>query len=1373
MIDPPRPSSSGLPPVTPEQALAVAGTDAETLPDWREWPSEVLVPAVRVALLRAELARDPGVLGREQRGEALYQAVRSTDLGAVRGPAGLVEGLAGSGDPVLEGEALRLAREGLRAQVLGPERVRGVLLRLLDSAAAAVVAGALAELTEPWAALEPLPAARPAALLDGPTPIAEAALAAAAAHGHGELLLRTAADRDRPGLVRQRALAQYGETARRDDVPGVLALAAEDPLLLGAAAVDCLRALHRRGHFATDADVPAVLALALADHGIPARAVATVLYTSRHTLLRLLLDTAPDDPSLPRRLDLLVALDAQGATGLPAAAEVAALLPTAPAPGPFLAALRALRAPETEAAVLAVLPQAPADALDALEAVGGERTVRVLAEGLGLDTAEPSTIGPELRAVSDRALELLWLLTTDPDLRRRILVRLDPNRLPERIAADLGGPDEHELAVLASHLDPDKPVAAFRRLAAHGGPGTLPVLADLLLRIAGEPAPAGESPVPPEAVEALCGLGRRLHARGRIRPAALLDAADAEAAGQAVAADLVLGLVERDGVGAAEQAVLLHVLLGLPRAPQQPVRARVHRLLRHPDRHVRKHAVALLARDASGDGVEAVSAGLLTLTGPAQDPETVRQTLAALGAAGARWAAGAVADCLDHPVMSVRKAAAGALATAGTAEAVPHVLRHLGRSDNPGLRRLLVGALRALLGDAFGATVEAAARREPDERVRARLVSATSRTTPDPCDLDRLAEQGWDPERALSLIERQSGRLRSFGMLRLRVYLSDWLALAARSPDIRRTVLRHLLTEICTAPWQPHERAAFARSLPVLLDGLAESEGEERDRLIEAVEAVAPELPETAAVRVAAAVRTLPPRPPGRRSTLPLLGLCGAVVVRADLDRELASTALSPTPDAARTRLLREAFGVTGTDGGAPWRDELAAAARSVADLAAFRARADLGCSRALLVALIDVQADASPAVRSALLDWMTDLQPLGLPAWTLAEAAQAPVDDLRQPSPADLNQPRSAAQRERLLAMLASDVPEQRDTAARTLLTWPEPETRAAVLDLCLRGTVGVPQGPLLSELRRAVTEADPGSLLEPPIRAERLAALVSGLDDRRSAPLLPVLLHLWEHGPAAARGPAADALRRLPADLLALHLEARITAGATGLLALLADRPLLRTPALSRLRERHPDARLVLVDGPLRGPEATAQDADALRTLRERAPVADVRPPSREELVLRLRSDDGKEVRRALTHVTEHATALEQPELTALLRGVLTHADTATRLHAHRVSRALLDRETHLGLTEVLLDDPQPNVVRSAVRVLGQARWQPAVPAFTVLLDHGHATVRRAAEEALVRVGPAAVPVLRRAESRARPDRRGRYTKLLARVAEQEPPH
>lgn len=85
-------------------------------------------------------------------------------------------------------------------------------------------------------------------------------------------------------------------------------------------------------------------------------------------------------------------------------------------------------------------------------------------------------------------------------------------------------------------------------------------------------------------------------------------------------------------------------------------------------------------------------------------------------------------------------------------------------------------------------------------------------------------------------------------------------------------------------------------------------------------------------------------------------------------------------------------------------------------------------------------------------------------------------------------------------------------------------------------------------------------------------------------------------------------------------------------------------------------------------------------------------------------------------------------------------------------------------------LLDDPRPDVVRMALRTLCRAGWEPAFPAVTGLLGHPHATVRDAAAEALAGLGGAAVPALRHAAARARPDRRSLYTDLLDRIEADE---
>ncbi|MFJ3175687.1 HEAT repeat domain-containing protein [Streptomyces roseus] len=1468
----------------PESALVLARLHERLGPYRRglrrpSWRTAELPVRVRIAWLRAELLNEPRVIRTEPRGELLYQAVRELTVARAHRPEQLVSELAAGGDPVLQAAALRLAREGLHAALLAPARVRGYLIGLTGVDSESVSAAALAELAEPWAASAPLPPGRLSPCLAAEAVItrpeaADAALAAAARHGHRGLLRQVLEDPDLPPGLRRRAMELLGDLADREDIGALTAVAAGDPLLFGGPAVACLRGLHRRGHFPRDAHVPAVIGLALTDHSIPPHEIATVLFTCRQTMLRVLLDADPGDPHWPRRLALLVALAGQGTGELPIGDAITRALPSAPAPGPFLDAIRALRHADAEDAVIALLPTAPAAALEALEAIGGRRTTTALWEGLGLAAAEGAgVITPHLRAVRGRALEVLWHLTDDPARRRALLGRLDPADLPARIATDLGGPDERELALLSSHLDPDEPVAALCTLAAHGAAGTLPALSDLLLRIVAElaasrepgadaPRPeggraAGEPAVPQEVLAALEGLGRRLYERGRIRPSCLLDAATGREAGQALAATVVLDLLDRPGLSDAEQAILLELLL---RAPYAGTRARAHRLLRHRDRHVRKHVIALLARDADGDDAQALSATLIALTA-AEDVQSVRQALLALGHARARWAATAIAACLDHPNMNIKKTAAQVLVRAGTPAAVPALLRRLGRHDNPGLRALLVEALRAVLGDAYPATVLAAAEHGEDRRTRELLLAgldgglsarsvralddqaspvaptllaliaagrvglaagtaeelstamarhgitppAASGPGPDggaDPDVRSLAARGWDPAVALRIAGRHEqpspARLRE--LRELRPMLGEWLGLAASERAARGRVLR-LVLRLCPAPWTAGELRVFARSTGVLLDGLEGAAAEDLHGLLVVLEALAPTLPAAQKQVVAEAVRALPPEP-GSRSVPKLLRALGAVLVRADLERALAAARLGADPWRAETDVLREAFAATaqagageagaeaGADAGADaraevaaWRAALDAAVRTPSALERLRRlhRTREGVpavpgSRVRLSTLIDVYASAGADVRPALIDWMTDLQPLDAPPWTIAETTYATAPRPRTVHADDLDQPRSTALRERLLAMLRAPAPDHRRTAALALLTWPEPDAVLPVLRAFLHGSVDVPVDAGLAHMLHAIGERE---LRADGILHDRVALAASRLDPQELEPLVPLLLDWWEHDPPQTGSAAGRALRRVPADVLAQHLGGRLDVGAWGFLDLLRGRPLLRTPALTqtcaRLRAEGRDDLadgLLLVEGPLRRPDAARQDAAALAALRERTPpmsAAASQPPSRQQLLEQARTGDPMRIRQALARLAERHRGPEpdrDPALRDLIEELLHHPRPKVRLHAHRTSRAVLDRQTYLHHTSVLLHDPQPEVVRTAIRTLSHARWAPAIPALTGLLEHPHPTVRRAAAEGLTVMGPPSVPALRHAAAHARPDRRSPYTELLEQI-------
>ncbi|MGW7438463.1 HEAT repeat domain-containing protein [Streptomyces sp. NPDC054849] len=1443
------------------------------------WRTAELPARVRIAWLRAELVNEPTVIRKEPPGELLYQAVRETTAACAHRPEELVNELVDSGDPVLQAAALRLAREGLHAGLLAPARVREHLLGLLHAGSADVAVAALGELGEPWAALDSLPSGRltPFLAADAASAhpeVARAALAAAARHGHRRLLWQVIDDPDLPPGFRRRGMELFGDLAERGDIDAVTAIAARDPLLFGGPAVTCLRGLHRRGHFPDGQHVPSLIGLALADHSIAPREVATILFTCRQVMFRVLMDAAADDPSWPRRLTLLVALARQGTGELPIADAITRLLPSAPVPGPFLDAIRALRpsaaaaaeaaeaAEDAEDAVIALLPSVPAAALAALEAIGGQRTLTVLREGLGLATAETAgVIAPHLRPVRNHALEVVWHLTDDPSQRRALLVRLDPADLPARIAADLGGPDEQEMALLSSHLDPDDPVTALCRLAAHGGAGTLPVIADLLLRIVAELAasrepggaaprrdggqPAGEPVVPQEILDAVHGLGRRLHERGRIRPSCLLDAATAREAGHALVATMALDLLDRPGLSSGEQAILLQLLL---RAPFAGTRARAHRLLRHRDRHVRKHVIALLARDTTGDDAHALSATLITLTA-AQDVQTVRQALLALGHARARWASTAIAACLGHPNMNIKKTAAAVLVGAGSPTAVPALLAWLGRHDNPGLRSALIEALRAILGDAYPATVLAAAEHSEDARARELLLEGLDRTlsarsvralddqaspvaptllalvatgrvglasgaigdlaaimaqhgiTPAAAprsaaeigaelDVTSLTAEGWSPSVALRIAARREP-VHPALLRALRPMLPDWLRLAGSEPALRGRVLR-LTFRLCPAPWTPEELAAFARCTGVLLDGLSEAPAEDRHDLMAVLEAVAPTLPAALRPAVADAVRALPAAPAGGPSILPLLRSLGAVLVRADLEQSLASVRLNANPRQAEAAVLRDAFAVpqspavTAPAEAEEWRAALDAAARTPGALGEFRrlcrSRDGIPGSRDRLAALIDVHAFAGPGVRAALVDWMTDLQPLDAPPWTITETIHAPAPRQRTVHVDDLDQPRSTALRERLLAMLQAQesAPDRRHTAALALLEWPEPETRLPVLRAFLQGRIDVPVG---ADLARTLCAFDETQLRAHDILHDRVALVAGRLDPWDLEPLAPLLLEWWEHDPPSSSSAAGRALQRVPADALAEHLGDRLDAGAWGFLDLLCGRSLLRTPALTQTRRRlraegRDDLadRLLLVDGPLRCPDSVRQDAAALAALRDRAPAAPTgasQPPSRQELLAMARTGDPVRIRQALTRLAEGHGGPDpdqDPGLRDLIGELLCHPRPRVRLHAHRTSRAMLDRQTYLHHTSILLDDPQPDLVRTAIRTLCHAAWAPAIPAVTGMLEHSHPAVRRAAAEGLIAMGAPAIPALRHAAVHVRPDKRSLYTDVLEQITTAE---
>jgi hypothetical protein len=703
-------------------------------------------------------------------------------------------------------------------------------------------------------------------------------------------------------------------------------------------------------------------------------------------------------------------------------------------------------------------------------------------------------------------------------------------------------------------------------------------------------------------------------------------------------------------------------------------------------------------------------------------------------------------------------------------------------------------------------------------------------------ELDALASHGWNTEIARRLAERYErdpDELTAERLSRLRPMLARWLELATEGPEHRGRVLRFML-QLCPPPWTAGETEAFARSVRTLVAGLADIGDAHHDRLLTLLEDTVVRLPSTDMFDIAARIRALPPDAAGSRSSLVLLRRCGAVLTRTDLGRALAAARAGANPWLAEEEVLREAFGLprpvaaAASTGSAEapecpavrrWREALAAAARTpdalrrfrVADWpvdgldsqdpdeAAHRHLAHAGRdgrptdSRDRLNALIGVFVNADTKVRDVLLDWMIELQPLDAPSWTIAEDARRSASTDRVPRPGDRDQPRSAALHERLLEMLDDPVQDQREAAARALLSWPEPQFRLTVLRAFLDGRVDL---TVTADLAHALTLMSETELRETgdsggDAACERIARVAAHLHPPDVERLIPLLLAWWEHGGPSLHASAERALRKAAPDVLAETLSGRLETGAWGLLDLISGVALLRTPTLARAHRRLRDEgrddladKIVLAEGPLRHPNAAQQDTAALSALRSRTRVPEAaareqRPP-RAELLHLARTGGPEHIRRALTLLAERhdddparvrrhgadRPADRDPELKELLAESLGHPEARVRLHAHRISRKVMNHGDYLEQTLLLLGDRQPDIVRSAVKTLCHAAWKPAIPALVDLLTHSHPAVRRATSDGLVLLGAPACPALRHAAGRARPDKRHLYTTVLEKI-------
>ncbi|MDC0668155.1 HEAT repeat domain-containing protein [Nannocystis radixulma] len=1393
--------------------------EEHVLPDWRAVDPE---PAVARAWLQLELAALPARFAAREADAHDLAALRGLAGEALLEPATLLPVVCGHPRDDVRREGLRLLRECLHAGLCAPALAAEQLLVLLVSGDATLRRDALRELAEPWACAVPCPRALLLPrLADDDEDVACAAVRVAAARDLDADLRALAEDDSAGPRVRAEALAQGMAGSDRDALPAWLALACHDVVLFGPAGLQALRALHRRAVFVGDDELPAVLELATGDHTLDLAELAALCFTARKPLLRRLAAVPADDPRWSRLLPLLCALDSDEVPQ-----HLHALLA---ATGNRLLRRQLLRelGPHgdhtSEAVVLAHLEHEPATCVAALRWLGGAATIAALSEGLGLH--DEAGVRPHLCDVAGEAAALLWhLVDADAPARVRLRARLNFAALPTAILRDLEHPPTRiDLELLFAGLPEPVSVRALERLGRVGGAAELPLARELLARIVSEivagvlierdghpvriePGPVraseAERQLPGLALQAVRHLGERLHARGAVRPACLLAAHNGADAGARVLADLLLDL-DAGPLDPESRAIVLRALASLP---GRQIRRHLHRHLRDPDPRVRAAAVTCLSRHVPDD----LCATLVKLAG-GDDLPTARQALLALAEARATAAAPAIAAWLEHPNMNLKKTAAEALRRAGTPAIAPVLVRWLGVHDNPGLRAALSTALAELLGDAATpallAALDGQSLADPQTPARWRLWLLALDGRLDAPAVWFAARRGapWLPT-LLGLLARRevhlrrgdlaglAARLHRHGLhhgefvmpppaplrpgvraLRDRGLHDDTRLALLEHPDAltvdELAVVRPYLRDWLLALTRPHGAGALSLVLQLFAAGLDERAQADcaahvdalaawlddgpREPLLQLLDAVLPRLDTLAAWRLAESLRRSAPRPNlSSRSWLERLRRCGAVLVRADLERALHDCAATPDPAALTRAVLRDAFpGLAALAADElQHRDRLAEQLRAGADARELLARP-------LQPALLrDLYPDVPPAQQGAWLDRLLQLQPLDVP-------------DFQPPAPASARHqppPRSAAALARLLARLAGSGPHDREHVADLLLGWPEPAAQRAVLAACLEGHVLLDNrrasrlGAIFAAEHAAWIAAAEHDL---ELRA-RVVPLCNALEFDVLLDLVPTLIRWWAADAAGLRHPIAASLRWLPAARLLPHLEPRLRAGEWGCLDLLAQ-PTTLPPAWRDLLARAPDHAARLREHAATAPLAARDrppplDLKALRTPLP-APAGETATRTVAELRARLPTADPEQIRQDLKDMSS-ASGSDWLDLLAELVG---HASPRVRLQAHRLLRTAGDRLRYLDATLELLDDPDPNIQRTAIRAVSHGGHAPAVAPLVARLAHDRDPLHREIAAALRRLGSLAESALARAARDARPDRRAQYEQLLATIA------
>lgn len=1347
-------------------------------------------PAVARAWLQLRLITlvDPAALDTidDHRLATALEPEPGWSLLAVEDPLPLLLRMARADRPSLRAKVPASLASLVEALALTGERALACLRPLVHDPDVRVRRALFTTLREPWLAArthearEPLVELVRAGLDDDDPSVLTEALALGRTLGLREHLLALACDEQRSTFARTSALAGLGELASEHDLALALELAAAEPLAFGGPARRMLLDAHRHGAFVRAPLLPALLDAFDHHLGWTGEDLVRVAWIARVALLDRLAALAPDDPRWLRRSQILAA-----ATGTSAPQLCASLLRRTSEPAIAAAlATAAAQLPEfdDEAALLDWLDRIPETLIPILRIKGrADAAARLRARVLDPDL--PSALRPS-------ALAALWAIADDREtLQRELAAALGPwaSGLFEASHAEV-----HADPVAAIVLDPPWPDRREYRLApfdllrlacGSGDPRLRPTITRLFRgcveTIVAE-ALAGEFAIKrqklPELEQQLYRYGRALLAAGRsVRP--YLDAAS-ETGRDLVLAILIEWLREQPE---PPIAVALLEMIGR-HDPRGPALQQILGWWRHRDPEVQRAAIEAMIAGESSEPLRGLELSLARLS-EASDPRILRQALAAVARLDARWAEPLVIAALQRPEMAIKKEAATTLATIGGPRCIAALVEWIARHNNPGLRTSLLAALEFAAGRATPAILVDALAEAPDARSRALLHEAIAGRVSLAAALRLARSSQADPQTGHPPSHQANHHALVEAMIRGEVHLRDASA-TSFAAALHRARLRPLaatpaadplrrlrvegfspaaalallddpdhppspepspellaLVEASLAAWltwleTPSEPEPPILALALVMRATKRGHTDAIDRVLalverrggEALSLIGPLVAFVTECLVAsrdprrrarglALIRACPPSPTlGGLARHRLLGQLGGVRTPADLDACLSACRIGPDFARDSAALLCEAFAIV------PRRpDEILLYGEAVA-----RER---------------------ELVREQARDWYR-LAPTEARAWLADMLARRPLDVPRPTAlpfahgPAFV--PRTRADLERLLGQLASDDESLRERSAMAILAWSDtravPGAWRAVLDAYLAGRIALGgRGHALASVLEVWPESSSA-------RARALR-LVPELDPHALRRLLPG----WLAALARDEPDAAETLRAIDQDRLIPIAREQVRRGDLRLLGLLrrSDSLALRT-LVDELRPSHAAAIAHLITPDEPPPQSSPVDD----------PIAGLEP----EALIATITTRGVEVGLAVRAV--HALAESDAGPDAIEPFVIDRRPRV-RSAALRALRALVERERYLdAVTRVLAIETRDDVIVSLLASLGHARHPPGLPGLIEHLVGRDTKLRAGAEAALLAWGSTALPGLRRAAAKARPDHARTIAALIERL-------